>query len=458
MCSAVDISWIAKPTLLKSVISLSFSRPGILLFITLPGETRTLSQLQSPSLTEIIKSSASINPFIILCKQIKNIFFCLIEEFTTDSRKSAFKLPALIKILFFVFLFPMASDSKIDLKGMTPDRLKEYFLSIGEQRFRGEQVFNWIHNHLVTNFEEMRNLSKEFRVKLAGLCHLDVLQLITSQASSKTQTIKYLFKTNDGKNIESVLIPDRTRNTLCISTQVGCPLDCKFCATGLMGYKRNLTTSEIVEQYLSAARQIGKEHITNIVYMGMGEPLLNFERTVESLRIFTHEKNTGISRNRITVSTAGIPHKIKELADSGLRVKLALSLHSCFENIRSSIMPVNEKYSLKQNIDACRYYTSQTNTRMTFEYTMIKGMNDRDDDVKALTKLCRQLPSKINVIPFNSIKHMKPGGISAELESSYPKRISQFVDMLRNNNITVMIRDTQGDDIAAACGQLAVNY
>jgi 23S rRNA (adenine2503-C2)-methyltransferase len=163
-----------------------------------------------------------------------------------------------------------------------------------------------------------------------------------------------------------------------------------------------------------------------------------------------------LSRNRITISTAGIPHKIAELADSGLRVKIALSLHSPFEDVRSKIMPINKKYSLKENIEALVYYAKKTKTRVTFEYTMLKGINDRDEDIKALTKLCNSLPSKINVIPFNSIKHMSPGGISAELEPTSTANIQKFVEKLRNNNITVMVRDTQGDDIAAACGQLAV--
>jgi len=233
-------------------------------------------------------------------------------------------------------------------------------------------------------------------------------------------------------------------------------LDCKFCATGLMGYKRNLTSGEIVDQYLLTAKENGKESITNIVYMGMGEPLLNYENTLKSIEIFTHELTKGLSRNRITVSTAGIAPKIKELADSPFRVKLAFSLHSTFEDIRTKIMPINKKYSLKDNIDAIKYYTKKTKTRVTFEYTMLKGLNDRDEDVKALTKLCSNLPSKINVIPFNSIKHMNPGGISAELDPTPYNEITKFVDKLRNNNITVMVRETQGDDIAAACGQLAV--
>ena len=348
------------------------------------------------------------------------------------------------------------AENKIQLKGFTLPELQDYFVSIGEPKFRGGQVFNWMYNHLAFNFDSMENLKKELRQKLAAECELQTLTLVETQNSPSTGTKKYLFSTHDNRKIESVVIPEKERNTLCISTQVGCPLDCKFCATGLMGYKRNLTVGEVVDQYLLAAKENGKENITNIVYMGMGEPLLNYETTLKSIGIFTHELTKGLSRTRITVSTSGIAKKIKELADSGLRVKLAFSLHSAFEEIRDKIMPINKKYSLKENTDALKYYTKQTKTRITFEYTMLKGLNDRTEDVKALTKLCSSLPSKINLIPFNSIKHMNPGGISAELEPTPLKEIHDFADRLRNNNITVMIRETQGDDIAAACGQLAV--
>lgn len=349
-----------------------------------------------------------------------------------------------------------SEEKKKTLKGLTLSELKEYFVSIGESKFRGEQLFNWIYNHLSFDFSEMQNFPKELRSKLESSTVLKTLDLVTVQDSPSTGTKKFLYETIDNKKIESVLIPEGERNTLCISTQVGCPLDCKFCATGLMGYKRNLTSGEIVDQYLLTDKKKGKKSITNIVYMGMGEPLLNFDNTIKSVEIFTHELTKGLSRKRITISTAGIPPKIRELAELGLRVKLALSLHSCFEDIRSKIMPINKKYSLKENIEALKYYAKKTKTRVTFEYTMLQGVNDRPEDIKAITKLCSQLPSKINVIPFNSIKHMKPDGISAELEPTPYKNILDFVDKLRNNNITVMVRETQGDDIAAACGQLAI--
>ncbi len=347
---------------------------------------------------------------------------------------------------------------KSTLKGLTITELQLLFKGIGEPKYRGEQVFNWMYNHLSTDFNEMLNLSKSLREKLSQQFSLQSLELITVQNSPNTGTKKYLFETNDNHKIESVVIPEKERNTLCISTQVGCPLDCKFCATGLMGYKRNLTAAEIVDQYLLAAKDYGKENITNIVYMGMGEPLLNFDTTLKTLSIFTSELNKGLSRNRITVSTAGIPGKIKQLADSGLRVKLALSLHSCFNDIRSKLMPVNNKYSVEEILDAIKYYSRITNTPIVFEYTMFNNLNDREEDIKALTKLCKQLSCKINVIPFNSIAHMSPGGISSLLEPTPMDKIVYFVNRLRENNITVMIRKTQGSDIAAACGQLAVKY
>lgn len=350
----------------------------------------------------------------------------------------------------------LINKDKIELKGMTLQQMKNYFSSIGEQPFRGEQVFNWLYNHLEFDYDNMLNLPKDLREKLKNITSLVSLDLIDYQDSPSTKTKKYLFRTFDGKNIESVVIPEKERNTLCISTQVGCPLDCKFCATGLMGYKRNLSAGEIVDQYLLAAKEYGKKFITNIVYMGMGEPLLNFKNTLDSIKIFTNELNTGLSRNRITISTAGIPPKIKELADNDIRIKIALSIHSCFDDIRNKIMPINIKYPLKENLDALRYYAKKTKTRITFEYTMLKEINDRPEDIRALTHVCKQIPSKINLIPFNSIKHMDPDGFSGQLEPTPNNLIEEFANRLRENDITVFVRNTQGDDIAAACGQLAV--
>lgn len=344
---------------------------------------------------------------------------------------------------------------KFRLKGLTLSELEEYFISEGEPRYRAQQVFNWMYNHLAESFDEMNNLPKALRIKLNEENELKTLDYLDSKLSPESGTKKYIFQTKEKNKIESVIIPEQKRTTLCISTQVGCPLNCKFCATGLMGYKKNLNSGEIFDQFMLAAREYGKDRITNIVYMGMGEPLLNYNNTLNSLKIFGDELTTGISLKKITVSTAGIASRIIDLADTGLKVKMAFSLHSCFEDIRNRIMPVNKKYSLKENIAALKYYSRQTGTRITFEYVMLRNINDRDEDIKGLVKLCREIPSKINVIPFNSLKHMNPTGISAELEPTPKHRIEEFSQSLREKDVTVIVRLTQGEDIAAACGQLA---
>lgn len=346
--------------------------------------------------------------------------------------------------------------SKTMLKGLTLDELKNFFIVAGEKKFRGEQVFEWIYGHMAQSFDEMSTLPTYLRKKLNDYCELNTLTLVSSEISRRTGTKKYLFKTHDNYLIESVIIPEAKRTTLCISTQVGCPLDCQFCATGLMGYKRNLTSGEIFDQYLLASKYWDKIPITNIVYMGMGEPLLNYANTLKSLQIFGEEKTKGISLRRVTVSTAGIAPKIIELADSGIKVKLALSLHSLFEETRSKIMPINKKYSLSDNLEAVKYFANQTGTRITFEYVMLKDINDRVDDLNALMRLCKSIPCILNIIPFNSISHMSPTGLAHELEPSPRFRIEEFVNKLRENDIFTAVRYTQGDDIAAACGQLAI--
>jgi 23S rRNA (adenine2503-C2)-methyltransferase len=344
---------------------------------------------------------------------------------------------------------------KMTLKGYTLPELKQYFLSENEPEFRAAQVFKWIYCDMVDSFEEMSNLSRSLRNKLSEKFSIDTLRYSTNEISNVTRTKKYIFETQEGHKIESVVIPEKKRTTLCISTQVGCPLDCKFCATGLMGYKKNLTAGEIFDQFKLASKDYKDSEITNIVYMGMGEPLLNFKETVKSLQIFAEELTTGISLKKITVSTAGIAPKIKELEETGLKVKLAFSLHSCFEDIRNKIMPINKKYSLKENIEALKSYAAKTNTRITFEYVMLEGINDRNEDIKALARLMSTIPSKLNIIPFNSLEHMNPSGLAGKLRSTPIERINIFADKLREKNITVMLRNTQGDDIAAACGQLA---
>jgi 23S rRNA (adenine2503-C2)-methyltransferase len=348
------------------------------------------------------------------------------------------------------------TSKKINLKGLTLSELEEFFQDINEEKFRAKQLFSWIYQHKVDSFSKMTNLSASLRERLAKVASIENLKLISVQSSNKTETKKFLFQCSDGALIESVIIPDQGRITLCLSTQVGCPLDCKFCATGQMGYKRNLTTGEIIDQYLQTSRFIN-EPITNIVYMGMGEPFLNYTNTIKSLNIFSHELAFGISGKRITVSTAGIPEKIKSFASEPFRGKLAFSLHSINEETRSKIMPINKKYSLKQNIDALEYFYKITKRRITFEYTLLKGINDQESDIKGIVKLSKKIPCKINIIPFNSIAHTNPTGIAAKLKPTSKDEFDRFVERLRSSNVTVFVRNTHGDDVEGACGQLAIN-
>ena len=345
--------------------------------------------------------------------------------------------------------------NKIRLTGKTKKELEEFFLALGEPKFRAKQLFEWLYDKRVFDFNEMKNFPKALRKKLAEETSVFSLYSRGKMISDATGTEKYLLVTEDNRAIEAVIIPEGKRTTLCISTQVGCPLDCKFCATGLMGFKRNLTASEIIDQYLLLQNDYEKQ-ITNIVFMGMGEPLLNYENTLKAIEIFISEETRGLSKNRITVSTAGIPPKIIALADSGMRVKIALSLHSTFDETRSKLMPVNKKYPLEEVYKSLEYYYRKTKTRITFEYTMFDGLNDREEDIRKLIKLTRRIPSKINLIPFNSVSHMSPEGFSAALKPTPLDKIKDFADKLRASNVSVFLRNTQGDDIAAACGQLSV--
>lgn len=344
---------------------------------------------------------------------------------------------------------------KINLKGKTLEELQKFFEEINEDKYRATQVFQWLYSKRVDSFDAMSNLSKALRSKLEQVASIKSLELVEIQVSPKTETKKFLFRCDDGSLIESVLIPDQDRLTLCLSTQVGCPLDCQFCATGQMGYKRNLSVYEIIDQFIQSSKHSNRA-ITNIVYMGMGEPFLNYENTIKSLSIFSSDKAFDISGRKITVSTAGIPDKIIDFAHQPFKGKLAFSLHSTDEEIRSLIMPINKKYSLKQNIEALEYFYKQTRRRITFEYILLKGINDSEKDIQELVKLSKRIPSKINIIPFNSIAHTNPKGLGSQLQPTSQEEFDEFVNKLRRNNLTVFVRNTKGSDIEGACGQLAV--
>ncbi len=344
------------------------------------------------------------------------------------------------------------------------EELKDLLLGMGEKGFRAAQVYEWIYAKRAGTFAEMTSLSKELRERLDRETRLRRLVPVDRQVS-EDGTIKFLFRTDDGLNIESVLIPseardeeqDPKRRTLCLSSQVGCPLDCKFCATASMKLKRNLTAGEILEQHLAVEAVIG-ERITNIVYMGMGEPMLNIEEVLASIAIFTDPKNQLVPASRITVSTSGVIPGILRMAEEGSRVKLAISLHMTTEGERSRLMPINRKYTLSDLLAAVESYYRTTRRPVTYEYILFRGLNDHPEDARRLARITRRIPSKVNVIPFHPIDFVNPTGIAAELVPASREEVDQFNTLLREEGATVMIRSSSGVDIDAACGQLAIRH
>ncbi|MDI6803330.1 MAG: 23S rRNA (adenine(2503)-C(2))-methyltransferase RlmN [Bacteroidota bacterium] len=356
---------------------------------------------------------------------------------------------------------------KTNLKGLTQKELEEFVLSIGEKKFRGQQLFDWLYNKEAESFNDMSTFSKSLRVKLNELAEIENIKLETFYKSVHDNTTKFLFELNDGKRIESVLIPPATsyqngaasdedeqkRLTLCVSTQVGCPLDCAFCATGAMGFQRNLTASEIVDQVLQTKKFTGKK-ITNLVFMGMGEPLMNYDNVMNAVDILVNGMN--IPARRITLSTAGWVEGIKRMADERKKIKLAVSLHSLNNKTRTQLMPMNKKFNLQELLGVIEYYYSKTKERVTFEYILFAGVNDTEKDLKAIIKVSKTIPCKINIIPFHSISFISPRGFAGELRPVSRKDTEKFAQSLRKNHVTVFIRSSAGEDIAAACGQLAV--
>jgi 23S rRNA (adenine2503-C2)-methyltransferase len=335
---------------------------------------------------------------------------------------------------------------------------------LGQPRYRAGQLYAWVYRHRVASFDEMSNFGKALRDQLAERATLRTLTVRDTQLS-EDGTIKYLFRTHDGYNIEAVLIPSEARDdqdepkrqTLCLSTQVGCPLDCKFCATASMKLKRNLTAGEIIEQFMQVSTHSERE-ITNIVYMGMGEPMLNYDNVFGSIEHLTNPDNEMVSPRRITVSTSGLPDAIRRMADEGQKVKLALSLHALTNDLRSQLMPINRRFDLKTVLEAIEYYYCKTRRPITYEYILFAGINDTDEDVRRLARITRRVPSKVNVIPFHEIEFTNPTGISATLRSTPPQAFDEFVAKLKKNGVQVMVRSSSGEDIDAACGQLAIKH
>ncbi len=341
----------------------------------------------------------------------------------------------------------------ISLKGLTLSELENLVFELGWEKFRAKQIFKWLYNKQVDSYSQMTDLPKSYRDELAQIAQINELKLVTFEKSNCDGTIKFLFELNDGEKIESVLIPDKSRLTLCVSTQVGCPIDCKFCATGAMGFKRNLSSGEIVDQIIQAQKHTDRR-ITNIVFMGMGEPLLNLKNLLKAIDIITSDDGIRIGARKITVSTVGLPDKIKELADAGRKVKLAISLHTLNEELRAKLIPIAKKISISSIIDAVRYYYDKIGLRVTYEYILFDGLNDNDEDVEKLAKLAKLIPCKINLIKFHPVDFIRKDPILKNLKPS--KRLEEFAQKLRENNLTVFLRSNAGEDIKAACGQLAI--
>lgn len=345
----------------------------------------------------------------------------------------------------FSKLFPLK-----DIRILTLDQLKDYFVSLGEKPFRAKQVYDWLWSKNLHSIDEMTNLSKELRDKISLEYTINPVSVDQLQKSSDG-TIKNGVKLHDGLLVESVLIPTETRTTACVSSQVGCSLNCEFCATAKLKRMRNLEVAEIVDQVALIDRQSRlyfDRPLTNIVFMGMGEPMMNYKNVIEAIRKITQPEGLGMSPRRITVSTSGIPKMIKMLADESIKVKLALSLHSAIEKTRNEIMPFSDKFPLTDIMDALQYWYQKTGSVITFEYCVWKGINDKDEDIKALIKYSKQVPSKVNLIQYNPIGEGKFDHRSIEAEERYVRELEKA-------GVTVMVRRSRGGDIDAACGQLA---
>ena len=339
---------------------------------------------------------------------------------------------------------------KIDIRSLTENQIIEFFLDKGFDSYRGKQVYEWIWKKSIYSFDDMTNLSKDLRIMLDTHFVINHIEVDKIQKSSDG-TIKNAVKLFDDYTVESVLIPTDDRTTACVSSQVGCSLDCKFCATSKLKRMRNLNPDEIYDQVVTINNQslkYFKRPLSNIVFMGMGEPLMNYNNLIESIEKISSDKGLNMSQKRIVVSTSGIPKMIKKLADENLKVNLALSLHSAVEKTRNQIMPFSTKFSLEDIKESLLYWYSKTKRRITFEYIVWKGINDTVEDVNALVSYCKTIPSKVNLIEYNTIG-------DKNFISATDNIINLYKDLLEKNKITVTVRRSRGKDIDAACGQLA---
>lgn len=344
----------------------------------------------------------------------------------------------------------ISATAKKDIRKATPEELKNFIIKIGEKEFRAKQIHEWIWEKSATSFDEMTNISAKTRQLLADIYVINSLTIDTIQIS-EDRTIKSAFKLYDGNIVESVLIPAEDRMTACVSSQVGCSLTCKFCATGYMDRVRNLEAAEIYDQVVAVRNQAFEHYgqpLTNIVYMGMGEPLLNYENVLKSIERITSPDGLNMSYKRITVSTAGVAKMIRKLGDDGVKFNLALSLHAANDEKRNQIMPINETNNLYALKEALKYFYDKTGTKLTYEYIMFHDFNDTFLDAQELYQFSKIVPCKINIIEYNPIKE-------AQYTNANDQKLGAFRNYLDNKGVNVTIRRSRGKDIDAACGQLA---
>lgn len=340
---------------------------------------------------------------------------------------------------------------KRDLKNLSINELHSLVLSFKKEKYRVSQILRWLYKNGVDSIDKMSNLPKDFRQKLAEIFFISQLNILKVE-ESKDGTKKFLFGLKDGERIESVLIPKKKRLTLCISSQVGCAMGCKFCLTGKMGLKRNLTLSEILNQILMVKENLfNKAQITNIVFMGMGEPLDNYENIINALEIMLSQDAFNFSSRKVTISTVGLIPELERLAKENIRFRLAISLNATTEEIRSYLMPINKHHPLSEILNICRRYPLRPRERITFEYVLLEGENDSPSDAKRLLGLLSEIPSKVNLIPLNEAQEIP-------FKRPSEKRIREFQKILLERNLTAIVRTSKGSDISAACGQLQGKY
>lgn len=340
--------------------------------------------------------------------------------------------------------------TKKDIRTLTKEQLREFFVKQGDKAFRGNQVYEWLWQKSAHSFEDMTNVSIETRAMLEEHFVINHIQVDTMQRSNDG-TIKNAVRLHDGLIVESVLIPTSTRTTACVSSQVGCSLDCKFCATARLKRMRNLNPDEIYDQVVAIdneSKQYFNRPLSNIVFMGMGEPLMNYNNVIKAIDKITSDEGLGMSPKRITVSTSGVPKMIKKMADDEVKFNLAVSLHSAIDEVRTSIMPFNDNFPLDDLREALEYWYAKTKRKISYEYVVWKGINDTQKDIDALVKFCKYVPSKVNIIEYNPID-------DGEFQQASSDALDNYIAALEKNRIVVNVRRSRGKDIDAACGQLA---